>query len=82
MTDLLLFYILSFISHHAIGFPGVSDGKESACHVEDLGWEDILEKGVAIHSRIFACKILVWKIPWIEKTDELQSMGPQRVGHE
>ena len=78
MNELLLFYILSFISHHALGFPSVSDGKESFCDVEDLGWEDILcwEKGMAICS----C-ILAWKISWIE-TDELQSMWPQRVGHD
>ena len=25
--------------------------------------------------------ILVWIIPWIEKTGRLQSMGSQRVGH-
>ena len=23
-----------------LGFPGVSDGKESACNAGDLGWED------------------------------------------
>ena len=28
-------------------FPGGSDGKESACNVGDLGWEDPLEKGIA-----------------------------------
>ena len=27
--------------------------------VESLGWEDPLEKGTAIHSRILA-----WRIPW------------------
>ena len=26
------------------GFPGGSDGKESACNVGDLGWEDPLQK--------------------------------------
>ena len=35
-----------------MGFPGSSDGKESACNVEDLGrslgWEDYLEGGMAI----------------------------------
>ena len=38
------------------GFPGGSDGKESACNTEDLlqslGWEDPLEKGMATHSSI------------------------------
>ena len=45
-----------------IGFPGDSDGRESACNVGDLGlilgWEDPLEKGTATHS-----SILAWKIP-------------------
>ena len=26
--------------------------------------------------------ILAWKIPWMEESDGLQSMGLQRVGHE
>ena len=37
--------------------------------------EDPLEKEMATHS-----STLAWKIPW-EKTDRLQSMGWQRVGH-
>ena len=40
------------------GFPGVSDGKESACNAGDLGWEDTLEEGMATHS-----SILAWSIP-------------------
>ena len=31
-----------------IGFPGGSHGKESACSAGDLGWEDPLEKGMAL----------------------------------
>ena len=31
-----------------IGFPGGSDGKESACSAGDLGWEDPLEEGMAL----------------------------------
>ena len=42
-----------------------------------LGWEDPLEKEMAIHSRTLA-----WKIPWMEEPDRLQSMGSQRVGHD
>ena len=45
--------------------------------VQPLGWEDPLEKGMSKHS-----SILAWKIPWIEEPDGLQSMGPQRVGHD
>ena len=45
-----------------MGFPGGSDGKESACSERDLGsnpgLEDSLEKGLATHS-----SILVWRIP-------------------
>ena len=63
------------------GFPGGSDGKESACNVEDpevrsLGWEDPLEKGMATHT-----SILAWRIPWAEKSGALQSMWSQRVEH-
>ena len=39
-------------------------------HVQSLGQEDLLEKEIAIHSSILACKI-----PWTEETSRLQSMG-------
>ena len=42
--------------------------------VESLGQEDSPEGGNAIHS-----SVLTWKTP---KTEELQSMGSQRVGHD
>ena len=35
-----------------------------------LGWEDLLENGMATHS-----SILAWKIPWTEKPSGLESMG-------
>ena len=42
------------------GFPGDSDGKESACNAGDwvrsMGWEDPLEQGMATHSSILAWK--------------------------
>ena len=40
-----------------------------------LGWEDLLERGMEIHS-----SILAWRIPWTEEPGGLQSMGAQRVG--
>ena len=40
--------------------------------VRSLGWEDPLEKEMAIHS-----SILAWKIPWTEEPGGLQSMGAQ-----
>ena len=45
--------------------------------VRSLGWEDPLEKEMAIHSSTIA-----WKIPWTEAPGRLQSMGSQRVGHD
>ena len=46
-----------------LGFPGGSDGKESACTadawVPSLAWEDPLEKGKATRSSIPA-----WRIPY------------------
>ena len=38
--------------------------------VRSLGWEDPLEKEMAIHSRTIA-----WKIPRTEEPSRLQSMG-------
>ena len=41
-----------------------SAGKESACNMGDLGWEDPLEKHMATHS-----SILAWRIPWTRPSD-------------
>ena len=45
--------------------------------VRSLGWEDLLEKEMATHS-----STLAWKIPWMEETGKLQSIGLQRVRHD
>ena len=45
--------------------------------VRALGWEDPLEKEMAIHSSTIA-----WKIPWTEDPGRLQFVGSQRVGHD
>ena len=45
--------------------------------VQSLGQEDPLEKEMATHSSTAA-----WKIPWMEETGRLQSMGSQRIGHD
>ena len=45
--------------------PGGSDGNLPAVQetqVSSLGWEDPLEKGMAVHSIILA-----WRIPWTEE---------------
>ena len=43
--------------------------------VQSLGWEDPLEKEVAIHS-----SILAWEIPWTEET-VYSPWGHKRVRH-
>ena len=43
--------------------------------VQSLGWEDPLEKGIAMNSSILAQRIL-----WTEEPGGLQSTGSQRVG--
>ena len=44
--------------------------------VPSLGWDDPLEKEMATHSSILACKI-----PWKEESDRIQSVELQRVGY-
>ena len=65
-----------------MGFPGGSDGKESACNslAGDLGsitgLGRSLGEGLAIHS-----SVLAQRISWTEEPGGLQSMGSQRVRH-
>ena len=44
--------------------------------VQSLGWEDLLEKGTAIHP-----SILAWRIPWTEKPGGLQSDVTEQLVH-
>ena len=60
-----------------MGFPGGSDGKESARNAGDLGPEDPLKKEMATE-----CNILAWEISWTEEPGRLPSMGSQRAGHD
>ena len=57
-----------------MGFPGGSAVTNlpamQETWVRSLGWEDLLEKGMAKHS-----SILAWEITWTEELDGLQSMG-------
>ena len=61
-----------------LGFPGDSDGKESACNPGDPGLIPgsgrYPKKGKATHSNIPA-----WRIPWTEEPGRLQSMGLQKT---
>ena len=52
----------AFIKTHTIG----SVGKEFACKIGGPGWENPLEKEMAIHSSIPA-----WRIPWTEGLGKL-----------
>ena len=64
-----------------VGFPGGSNGKESACNAGDLGsipgLGNLLEKEMAAHP-----SILAWIIPRTEEPGRLQSTGSQRVDHD
>ena len=42
--------------------------------IRSLGWEDPLEKEMAIHSRTIA-----WKIPWTEVHDTVQEIGIKTI---
>ena len=67
-TNNIYVYLLAI----SMGFCCGSVGKEAACNVGDLGWEDSLEKGKATHS-----SILAWRILWT-----VLSMRLHRVGHD
>jgi len=66
------------------GFPGGANGKEltfqcrrhKTCGFDPRDGKIPLEKTMATHSNIFACRI-----PWTEEPGGLQSIGSQKVGH-
>ena len=70
------------------GFPGCTSGNTRDCvtrlpthetkemQLLSLGWEDLLEEGLATYS-----SILSWRILWTEEPGRLQSIGLQRVEH-
>ena len=65
------------------GLPQWFSGKKPICNAGDTGdsgsipESDPLEEGMSTHS-----STLAWRIPWIEDSGGLQSMGSQRVGHD
>ena len=62
------------------GFPGGSDGKESACNAGDAGL--IPGSGRSPgggHGYLLQCSC--WRIPWTEESGWLQFTGWPRVGH-
>ena len=64
-----------------MGFPGGSDVKESACNAGDLGSIPGSERAPG-GGHDSPLSILAWSIPMTEVPGGLQSMGPQRVGHD
>ena len=74
------------------GFPGSSDGKESACNAGDSGlipWSGRSPRSPGegnVYPLQYSClekgmstysSILAWRIPWTEEPGRLQSMGSQ-----
>ena len=47
-----------------LDFPHGLDGKESSCNLEELGWEDPLEGGMATHSSILAWRTRMDRGAW------------------
>ena len=60
----------------AVSFSRGSPQPRDGTRVRTLDREDLLEKEMATHSSILACRI-----PWTEEPAGLQSMRLQRVGH-
>ena len=61
------------------GFPGGSDGKESACNVGDLG--SVSELGWSPgEGNGNPLQYLAWRFPWTEEPGGLQSVVLQGVG--
>ena len=68
-----------------MGFPGGSvvknlpaNARDTGDGVSSMGWEDPLEKEMAIHT-----SILAWGISWTEEPGGLQFMGSlKRVRHD
>ena len=78
---LTLTFQISTLLGVIVGFPGGASGKEPARQFKryaiwdwSLGWEDLLEKGMATHT-----SILAWRISWTEEPGGLKSI---RVGHD
>ena len=81
MVEVHIKRMISVRLDSCMGFPGGSDGKESACNVGACGLIPgsgrSLAKDMATHSSIHA-----WRIPWTEEPGRLQSMELQRVSHD
>ena len=69
------------LKQHTQGFPGGSNGKESACSAGDPdsipGWGRSLGEGNGK-----SVQWVAWRTPRTEEPGGLQSMGLQRVRHQ
>ena len=63
------------------GFPGGSDGKESAFSAGDPGLIPGLGRSPG-EGNSNPGQYPAWRIPWTEDSGRLQSTGLQRVGHD
>ena len=69
------------IAIDSVGFPGGSEGKESACNAGDPGSIPGLGRCPG-DGNSNPSGILAWRIPWTEEPGGLQSMGLPRIGHD
>ena len=65
-----------------MGFPGGSDGEESACNAGDLGFDPWIRKIPWRRAQQPTPGFLPGESPWTEEPGRLQSMGSHRVGHD
>ena len=63
-----------------LSFPDDSEGKASACNVEDLGSSPGSGRSPG-EGNGNPLQYSSLEIPWTEEPGRLQSMGSQRVGH-
>ena len=73
-TDLFTSIVTLIIAKIKQGFPGDSDGKQSACDMGDQfqsqSQKDLVENGRATHSNVLA-----WRITWTEDPGGLCPWG-------
>ena len=65
----ILVFLSSLVPQTVKNLPAIQEFQ-----IQSLGWEGLLQKGMATHS-----SILAWRIPWTEEPGRLQSMEQQRV---
>ena len=75
--QLILLILIAF----NMGYPGGSDGKESAYNGGSLSSIPGLGKSPGEGEMATHSSILAWRIPWTEEPRELQSTGLQRFRH-